>query len=250
MKKLLILTTFLISASAHASILGLNELVTSFTNSASAITNVIWSEPGKISVSTNGLGWDGESNASRDFWIESIPVAIGTSWRPAQGASVVVEIAPQTKPVTLPNGQSWTPYGGQVFVRYSPDKKHWSSWQALERQNETETNRIFRGLIQVPQSEREKYGKLVSEYSSLDVDWKSDEEAAVKWILQQEPNFFEKQLPFVGYVEFRIEGSLSGGQRIEKIKMQLSWGVGGLHSIPKNPEAEKNRPGEWRFQAP
>ena len=34
---------------------------------------------------------------------------------------------------------------------------------------------------------------VVSEYSSLDVPWKSDEEAAVKWILEREPDFFEKE---------------------------------------------------------
>src|SRR5208283_3309320 len=228
-------------------------LVVSFTNSASAVTNVTWSEPDKISVSTNGLGWDGQTNESRDFWIQSIPVAIGTSWRPAQGATVLIEVAPQIKPETILVGQSnilYVPYGGSAFVRYSPDKKHWSSWQSLEEQRDPGTNRVFHGKIEVPHIEHERYFKLLTEYSALDVDWKSDEEAAEKWILKHEPDFFEKQLPFVGYVQFRMEGSLSGGQRIERIRMQLGWAVSGLHNAPKNPNDERKRDGVWRFEAP
>jgi hypothetical protein len=252
-KKLLIVAAFLVSAFAHATIAGCNELVACFTNGNSAVTNVTWSEPDKISISTNGLGWDGEANSSRDFWVQSIPLAIGTSWRPAQGATVLIEVAPQMNPKTILAGQSnivYVPYGGSVFVRYSPDKKHWSSWQCLQEQRDPGTNRVFHGAIEVPRIEHAKYSKLLTEYSALDVDWKSDEEAAVKWILQREPDFFEKQLPFVGYVQFRMEGSISGGQRIERIRMQLGWAVGGLHSIPQNPDAEKNQPGEWNFQAP
>jgi hypothetical protein len=253
MRKLFVIVALGISTSANATIAGFNEFVASFTNSALAVNNVTWSEPDKVVISTNGLGWDGQTNESRDFWIQSIPVAIGTSWRPAQGANVSIEIAPQIKPKIISIGQSnivYVPYGGSVFVRYSPDKKHWSSWQSLEEQRDPGTNRVFHGSIEVPRIEQKKYFELFTEYSALDVDWKSDEEAAVKWILQREPDFFEKQLPFVGYVQFRMEGSLSGGQRIEKIRMQLGWAVGGLHSIPKNPEVEKNRHGEWRFQAP
>jgi len=252
-KKIFIIAALGFSSSAHATMAGGNELVACFTNSTSAVTNVTWSEPDKISISTNGLGWDGETNAIRDFWIQSIPVAIGTSWRPAQGANVLIEVAPQMKPKTILVGQSnivYFPYGGSVFVRYSPDKKHWSSWQSLEEQRDLGTNRVFHGLIGVPRIEQKKYFKLLTEYSALDVDWKSDEDAAVKWILHREPDFFEKQLPFVGYVQFRMEESLYGGQRIEKIRMQLGWAVGGMAATPKNPDVRKNRPSEWSFQAP
>ena len=253
MKKLSIIAAFLVSASAHATIAGCNELVACFTKGNSAVTNVTWSEPDKISISTNGLGWDGETNSRRDFWIQSIPVAIGTSWRPAQGATVVIEVAPQTKSKTILVGQSnivYVPYGGSVFVRYSPDKKHWSTWQSLQEQRDSGTNRVFHGVIEVPRIEHEKYFKLITEYSALDVGWKSDEEAAVKWILQREPDFFQKQLPFVGYVQFRMEGSLSGGQRIEIIRMQLGWGIGGFHKAPKKPNSDRTRDGVWRFETP
>ena len=91
---------------------------------------------------------------------------------------------------------------------------------------------------------------MFSEYSKMDVPWRNDEEAAVKWILQRQPDFFEKNQPFVGYVQFRMEGSMPGSERIKRIQMQLSWGVSGLSNIPKDPDAEKNRHGVWRFEAP
>ena len=112
-----------------------------------------------------------------------------------------------------------------------------------------ETNRSFHGLIDVPRTEQENYDKLISQYSRMDVPWSSDEEAAVKWILQKEPDFFEQQLPFVGYVQFRMEGFLPGSQRIQHIKMQLSWGVGGIHAPPKNPDDYKTHQGPWRFES-
>jgi hypothetical protein len=129
MKKLIIIVS-LIAISARAGLIeGTNELVAVFTNSAIAITNVSWSDPDRISVATNGLGWNEASQNS--FSIESIPLAIGTWWRPALEADVTIEIAPHIKPGSsnAPN----LPYPARAFVRYSPDKKHWSSWWSLEQ---------------------------------------------------------------------------------------------------------------------
>jgi hypothetical protein len=229
-KKRTIIVALLASISAHAEILGFNELVVNFTNPAVAVTNAICSEPDKFLVSTNGLGWGvGQTNEYRDFWVQSVPVAIGTSWRPARAANVTVEIDSQ------PSDNS------SFYVRYSPDKKHWSSWQALDQHH---------GLIAVPQSASGDYDQRFSEYSKMDVPWRNDEEAAVKWILQRQPDFFEKHQPFVGYVQFRMEGSMPGNERIKSIKMQLAWGISGLSNNPKDPNAEKNRGGVWRFKAP
>ena len=35
-------------------------------------------------------------------------------------------------------------------------------------------------------------------YQKQDVQWRSDEEAAVKWILKMDPDFFSRNLPFMG----------------------------------------------------
>jgi hypothetical protein len=80
------------------------------------------------------------------------------------------------------------------------------------------------------------------------VPWKSDEEAAVKWILQRDPKFFEKSLPFIGYLQFRLENPPAGAERVE---IELRYGGGGIFTLPRDQGTDpmKNRNGPWRFKA-
>jgi hypothetical protein len=246
----------LVGSSAEASILDFKSLAIDLTDASDAKAKATWSEPEKLTVSTNGLGWDGEAASSHDGWIQSVPLALGLSWRPPYAVSVRVSVHPNPTEFVLNSGQKSTPYTGNVYVRYSPDLLHWSTWQVLqtsEPQSNTEKQnpgRHFSGTVRVPYSEREKYGKLISEYARLDVPWKSDEDAAVRWILEKEPDFFAKQLPFIGYVQFRYEGGFYGGQRIASFKADVSYGMSGLHSAPKDKDAYKARDSQpWSFRA-
>lgn len=229
MKTIICVSALFICLSTSAFILGSDRLSVDFTNPPSAITNVTWSDPNRISTSESGFGWDGTEHEYRDYWIQSIPIAIGTSWRPARAVHVGI--------VVVPSGFSW----GRFFVRYSPDKQHWSSWQALES---------LQGAVEIPQIASAEYDQLRSEYSKMDVPWRDDEEAAGKWILKRYPDFFEKHQPFIGYLQFRMEGSILGNVRIRKIAIECNWGVSGLHSLPKDPNADKQRNGHWRFEQP
>ena len=82
--------------------------------------------------------------------------------------------------------------------------------------------------------------------------WKSDEEALVKWILKKDPEFFSHSIPFIGYLQFLYETSLSKGLRITKFYAIANFGVGGLGSLPKD-ENDNNYKGRddfpWRFIA-
>jgi len=106
----------------------------------------------------------------------------------------------------------------------------------------------YAGTLRVPYKEQDAYRSLLREYSRMDVLWASDEEAAVRWILQKDPKFFEKSLPLVGYVQFLFEASLRGGQRIERIRFELTYGAGGMHSPPKDQSVYQTRDGPWRFK--
>jgi len=246
----------LVASSAEASILDFKSLAIDLTDAADAKAKATWSEPEKLTVSTNGLGWDGEAASSRDGWIQSVPLALGLSWRPPYAVSVRVSVHPKPTGFVLNSGQKSTPYAGDVYVRYSPDLLHWSTWQVLqtsEPQSNTEKQnpgRHFSGTVRVPYSEREEYGKLISEYARLDVPWKSDEDAAVRWILEKAPDFFAKQLPFIGYIQFRYEAGFYGEQRIASFKADVSYGMSGLHSPPKDKDAYKDRDSKpWSFRA-
>ena len=223
---------------------------------ADAQSKVTWSEAEKMTVSREGLGWDGEGPALGAPWIQTKPLAMGLSWRPPNSVTVRVSIEPPPGVFTLDN-EKMTIDAGDVYVRYSPDRKHWSFWQFLQRAEPQSTeeklrpSRHYSGLIQVPNRERSEYNKLVLDYARMDVPWSSDEEAAVRWILERDPGFFVKHIPFIGYVEFLWEGQLRGGQRIRSFKADLSYGMGGLGGMPPGDDAavHKNRDGPWRFEA-
>ena len=78
----------------------------------------------------------------------------------------------------------------------------------------------------------------------------SDEEALVQWILREEPQFFSKSIPFVGYVQFLYEISLPANQRITDFHVSAGFVLSGLHQPPKDENAYKERDNTpWRFKA-
>ncbi len=233
--------------------LSANTLLVDFTNSTAAKKVAKWSDG--IEMSKRGLGWAGPANASRDVWIETVPHAVGWSWRPVNSVSIRAEIFPSGTFIFLRDAthNQVTYPSGQLYVRYSADKKHWSSWQNLEMERPTakvNAKQIYTGTVRTPYRERARYDEYLRKYSRMDVPWSSDEEALAKWIVDQDPSFFEKQIPFVGYVQFLFETSLRGGEYLERIKFDLSFGAGGIHSLPKDKSAQENRDGPWRFEAP
>jgi len=254
-KSILLIIVCLAVLSVRATIMAVNKQAFDFTNPAVAITNATWSDTNLFSVTTNGLGWSGGGKGvyAHSLWFVAAPLAIGTSWRPATSASFNFEVVPPIKPVTLAEGDSWTPQQGRVFVRYSPDRQHWSTWQYLDGpeflKSESASNVLYHGQIEIPQIEMRPYEDLLLQYRRQDVPWADDEAAAVRWILRQQPDFFDHQLPFAGYVQFRFEAALPHDQRIQRMRMRVTWSVGGLSSEPAIPGADTNRNGAWDFQA-
>jgi hypothetical protein len=226
-----------------------------FTNAADAEKKATWAYPDKLTITDAGLGWDGEPLASYDGWIQTKPRALGFSWRTTFVISVGVAIHPPAEDIVLKDGTKISSGRGDVYVRYSPDLKHWSTWQVLQHANAQSPDEkkdpgwYYAGVIRVPYRERDEYIALLREYWELDVPWKSDEEAAVRWILQKDPDFFARHLPFLGYIEFLYEGSFRGGQRIKSLKADVTWSVSGINTPPKDEEEYKKRDVPWRFKA-
>ena len=81
-------------------------------------------------------------------------------------------------------------------------------------------------------------------------NWSSDEDALCRWIAANAPRFFEKNIPFIGYVQIRLE-SLDPPEKLtmEKLAIAYSWGVGGIHSIPKD-ETKADKKSECHFELP
>ena len=256
MKPLLICLAIVGSAffplSGQGSICGGNELSIDFTKQGDAASKATWPLPDKLTVTEQGLGWEARAPETIDGWIQTKPLAVGLSWRTVSSVSLRVTIAPAPKPFRLDNGQTVTPFVGKVYARFSPDTKHWSTWQALNIDNpfpKDPAGRLFTGTLGVPQRELREYHDLMEAYSKLDVPWTDDEEAMVGWIIARDAKYFERSLPFIGYVEFLFEAPLYGGQRITALKAYVGYAVSGFMSKPKDPNVAQNRDIPWRFKA-
>lgn len=239
---------------ALASIIDFKELDIDFTDTTDAAAKATWSEPDILTITTNGLGWDGEPASLRDGWIHTVPMALGLSWRTPSAISIRVSIEPEIEEITLDNGQVTTPYQGDIYVRYSPDTVHWSTWQVLQQETPQtsiliqDPGRHFIGTIRIPYIEMVKYRQMLQKYAELDVPWRSDEEAAVHWIVENDPDFFERQIPFIGYIEFLYEGSFHGGERITSFRAEITYGMSGLHYAPDNDDYGDRDSRPWSFR--
>lgn len=57
--------------------------------------------------------------------------------------------------------------------------------------------------------------------------WSSDEHELCIWITRQDPDFFAREFPFIGYVQVRLEVETRGLQ-LKSLKVNISAAVGGL----------------------
>ena len=88
----------------NGTIIGENRLEIDFTDAQQAHAKASWSPADKLSITKDGLGWDGSAASSYDGWIQTKPMAIGVSWRPASAVSVRVAIHPPPRAITLNDG--------------------------------------------------------------------------------------------------------------------------------------------------
>lgn len=235
---------------SFSSILGSKSIYIDFRNPTDLDKQAIISDTSILTLSKDGWGWEGEG-VTHEGWFKTKPLAIGLSWRPTFVATIRVVIKPKVHEIDFDKEHKMMPDIGDIYVRYSSDLVHWSTWQALQHTNPQPTDgRYFNASIRVPYQDRGRYGQLLTQYSMLDVPWKSDEEAAVKWILKQQPDFFTKNLPFIGYIEFLYENTFYSGQKIQTFQANVSYGISGLHAIPKDQAVYKDRDNfPWRFDA-
>ena len=224
-----------------------------FTNADTIKTKATWSRPERINVTKDGLGWDGDPNSSVEFWLQTTePIAVGSALRPESFVSIRASIQPPGK-FTFEGGTTVFP-DGEMYVRFSPDAKHWSTWQCLDfkmPRNRENPQQVYEGLVRVPYRERESYRGLVEKYWETSPASNGDEEDAVRWILKEAPGFFEKTLPFIGYLQFLFETSRFGSHRIKAINIEAygSEEEGGIESVMVG-ELRRRKPGPWRFKAP
>jgi hypothetical protein len=212
--------------------------------------------PGKVQ---NGVTWSDsllltpgglslkelEPNQVMDIWIQTHAFPIGLSWRPPRGANFTVILdGALTTPTTVASDP-------EIFIRYSSDKVRWSSWYVFQRENDSTAKSPgnFKSMISVPYIASERYERLMKEWWRTKPVWSSDENEFCEWLIKNEPDFFAREMPFIGYVQVRLERrSARYPQEPRSMKIQYSWGVGGLTSIPRDKsKVRKDIDEKWFF---
>jgi hypothetical protein len=226
------------------------EVLWDFTQADKVVKQVRWTDTKYLKVAADGLGWNGRAKESRNVTIESRqPVAVGWSWHPVTTVSVYAEILPAGEFSFGPNSITFPVTAGVLYARYSPDGQHWSTWQALDLQvphDHQKPRLFFAGTLRVPERARQRYAALLQDFADTDRPVDVDEEAAVVWVLRKKPDFFENELPFIGYVEFLWETQIRGDQRVQQVKIHLGYSRSGHLEVPRGHDDVT----AWRFQAP
>lgn len=243
----------LLTTAATAEIMGRQQQAIDFTAPAEAAKQSTWPNSKQLGCTKDGFGWGGDKRTSIDGWIETKPLAIGTGWRPPQSAEVRIKIQTNYPAIVSTSHHSKIFYTPGIYVRYSADRVHWSDWQPtkLSEDPRESGSALYTASIGVARRTSHAYRTKLQQWSRRDdIVWASDEDEFCRWLVKKEPDFFAKQRPFVGYVQFLIEDSFKGSQRLTRFEADVSWGVSGMQTIAQSPVATKrqNSSGAWDFR--
>ena len=208
--------------------------------------NVTWSD--NLSLKETGLETNQlPNNQVQDIWLQTHAFPIGLSWRPPNGANFMVSFDGSINEI-----DATYKLEPQIFIRYSCDKVNWSTWYNFSDTNRktNEGLKIFEGKILLPSSASERYFKLMQEWWKTDPIWSSDETEFCEWLVKKEPDFFAKEMPFIGYVQVRVEKmSVNSSQNLKSMTIGYVWSVGGMASIPNDKsKVRKNTENRWFFE--
>jgi len=183
-----------------------------------------------------------KEKTSYEVWLRTQKVPAGLGWRPPSSVRVTLSVY----------GTAASGFPLNSYLRYGCDGRHWSTWYRMEPSKETRDGamKTYVCRIEVPGVARERYRALMLKWWKTQPVWPSDEAALCRWIIKQEPDFFSREFPFVGYLQILQESQgLETDFALTQMEISVRWTVGGKHSTPRDgsePDSEK----EWSFLAP
>lgn len=128
-------------------------------------------------------------------WIVLPPMTVGKETRPAREALVTSTIALDGIDID----EFW------VFIRHSADGKHWSSWTHVPLKSRQPGMLTFRADLRIPLAGRANYEKRMVEWVSGGGNPRDEQHLFAKWIQRRDPGFFEREIPYIRHIQFRLE---------------------------------------------
>lgn len=216
-------------------------------------------------------------NGYTEAWVKTEPLALGSWGNPWHDVNLKVEVP------GFVDEADWSCVS-RVFVRHSPDRRHWTTWQpmfcmrpALLKAEQDEVNEMFEKhgpfkpvsqpiadykkqivfacSLTPPRTTRVAYEKLLAEFAATNPPHPRWQKDAVRWILAKDPDYFSREIPFVGYVEFLIEADLGRSpRRLKNVMISATTLVDDLvPTVPLPMDGRVDAPPDgdhWSFVAP
>jgi hypothetical protein len=223
---------------SHADMVDRKVIDIDFTIARTARDRGNWTGSKTASLTSEGLVWQRNIDFHNLSWFQTAPIAIGWAWRPVNKVQVRATIRPTRGRRHTYSGRDAIDPAGTLFVRYSADLLHWSSWLTIQRdENRPLGQKIaedgYQADVQVPGVELQEYSQLLAEYGSRDVPWVNDEDAAVRWMVSRNPGFFAKHIPIIGYMQFMFEPRFFTNEPVRHFHATITYSAGGLQQLPK-----------------
>jgi hypothetical protein len=154
-----------------------------------------------------------------EVWVQSQPISAGMSWRPPTSVTVRLEVEAGAEDFTYLN----------AYFRYGCDRVHWSTWYNLRslKPQDGIAAFAFESDLATPRMAQSAYHAKMKEWWNTNPPWSSDEHELSVWIANQDPDFFSREFPFIGYVQVRIEGETRGLQ-LKSLSVKVNSAVSGL----------------------
>jgi hypothetical protein len=182
---------------------------------------VTWSQ--SVSLRESGLFAEKlPPNRATEVWVQSQPISAGMSWRPPTSATVTLEVQAGAEDFTYL----------QAYFRYSCDRVHWSTWYNFRPVELPDgiTASVYESSLTIPRMAQSTYLAKMQEWWKTNPPWSSDEHELSVWITSQDPDFFSREFPFIGYVQVRIEGE-TRGLELKSLSVRVNSGVSGLTAL-------------------
>jgi hypothetical protein len=95
--------------------------------------------------------------------------------------------------------------------------------------SEEKVAKSYEGDLSLPRTAYAPYYTKMEEWWKTNPEWTSDEYELCVWITRQDPEFFAREFPFIGYIQVRLEGE-ARGLHLKSLGIHTSAAVSGLSS--------------------
>ena len=164
-----------------------------------------------------------EGNVDYELWVQTQMIPPGYAWRPPGGVQITLAVF----------GSGWQNTPIEAYVRYGCDAVHWSTWYRMPEGGRPakEALKTYEYDLALPRVAVEPYQEIMLDWmQNAEPNWSSDEDEFCRWLAKKDPDFFAREIPVIGYLQFRLEyGGVNPNVKIKSMSIEMGWGTGGIN---------------------